>query len=254
MRKPGRSRPIPGKKSADSLEEARCPGLGHTTERNPVSVNDLGKKLWTFFSFFFPLLLDSSRSTLNGMSEVTLLLNAIENGDTGASDRLLPLVYDELRRLAAQKLSREPEGQTLQPTALVHEAYLRLVDTTKAQQWNSRGHFFAAAAESMRRILVENARRKKALRRGGDRARADLNLDEVASGEKVDELLALDEALKKLAEVDRIKAELVQLRYFGGFTMDQAAEMLDVSLATANRYWAYARAWLHQEILSGGQE
>jgi RNA polymerase sigma factor (TIGR02999 family) len=182
------------------------------------------------------------------MSEVTRILTAIEQGDPSAAEQLLPLVYDELRRLAAQKLAQEKPGQTLDATALVHEAYLRLVDTEKVQHWNSRGHFFAAAAEAMRRILVENARRKKALRRGGDRQRRDLDLAEPAAPRLSDDLLALDEALGKLAEKDRLKAELVKLRYFAGLTMEQTAEALGLSLATAHRWWNYARAWLHQEI------
>jgi RNA polymerase sigma factor (TIGR02999 family) len=186
------------------------------------------------------------------MSDVTHILAAIEQGDPEAAAQLLPLVYDELRHLAAQKMGREAPGQTLDATALVHEAYLRLVDTEKAQRWNSRGHFFAAAAEAMRRILVENARRKKALRRGGGRRRLDLDLAEPAAPRPSDDLLALDEALGKLAEKDPAKAELVKLRYFAGLTMEQAAEALGISLATANRWWNYARAWLHQEC-SGGE-
>jgi RNA polymerase sigma factor (TIGR02999 family) len=146
---------------------------------------------------------------------------------------------------------REAPGQTLQATALVHEAYLRLVDVEKVQHWNSRGHFFAAAAEAMRRILVENARRKKALRRGGDRQRQNLDLAEPAAPRLSDDLLALDAALEKLAAKDRVKAELVKLRYFAGLTMEQTALALGISLATANRYWSYSRAWLHQEISRG---
>jgi RNA polymerase sigma factor (TIGR02999 family) len=185
------------------------------------------------------------------MSDVTRILSAIEQGDPHAAEQLLPLVYDALRRLAAEKMAQEVPGHTLQATALVHEAYLRLVDTEKVQHWNSRGHFFAAAAEAMRRILVENARRKKALRRGGNRRRQNLDLVEPAAPRLSDDLLALDEALKKLAEKDRVKAELVKLRYFAGLTMEQTAETLGISLATANRYWSYARAWLHQEISAG---
>jgi RNA polymerase sigma factor (TIGR02999 family) len=182
------------------------------------------------------------------MSEVTRILSAVEQGDPHAAEQLLPLVYDELRRLAAQRLAQEKPGQTLEATALVHEAYLRLVDTQRVQHWNSRGHFYAAAAEAMRRILVENARRKKALRRGGDRQRRDLDLAEPAAPRLSDDLLALDEALGKLAEKDCLKAELVKLRYFAGLTMEETAEALGISLATANRWWNYARAWLHQEI------
>ena len=182
------------------------------------------------------------------MNHVTRILSAIEEGDPHAASKLLPLVYDELRRLAAHKLAEERPGQTLQPTALVHEAYVRLVDVEKSQHWNSRGHFYAAAAEAMRRILVEQARRKKALRRGGDRQRLDLGLAEPAVPRVSDDLLALDQALDKLAETDHVKAELVKLRYFAGLTMEQTAEALGISLATANRWWNYARAWLHQEI------
>jgi RNA polymerase sigma factor (TIGR02999 family) len=182
------------------------------------------------------------------MNHVTRILSAIEEGDPHAASKLLPLVYDELRRLAANKLAQERPGQTLQPTALVHEAYVRLVDVEKSQHWNSRGHFYAAAAEAMRRILVEQARRKKALRRGGDRQRLDLDLADPAAPRVSDDLLALDQGLDKLAEKDHVKAELVKLRYFAGLTMEQTAEALGISLATANRWWSYARAWLHQEI------
>jgi len=186
------------------------------------------------------------------MNEVSRILSAIEQGDPQAAEQLLPLVYDELRKLAAQKLTQEKPGQTLQATALVHEAYLRLVDADKVSHWNSRGHFFAAAAEAMRRILVENARRKKAMRRGGDRQRQNLDLAQPAAPKLADDLLALDEALEKLAAKDPTKAELVKLRYFAGLTMEQTSEALGISLATSNRYWNYARAWLHQEI-SGGE-
>jgi RNA polymerase sigma factor (TIGR02999 family) len=182
------------------------------------------------------------------MSDVTRLLDAAAAGDRRAAADLLPLVYDELRQLAAAWMAAEAPGHTLDATALVHEAYVRLVDVETAQHWNSRGHFYAAAAEAMRRILVENARRKKALRRGGNRQRLDLDLAEPAAPRVSDELLALDEALEKLAAKDREKAELVKLRYFVGLTMEQTAETLGISLATANRWWNYARAWLHQEI------
>jgi RNA polymerase sigma factor (TIGR02999 family) len=161
---------------------------------------------------------------------------------------LLPLVYDELRRLAAQRLAREAPGQTLQATALVHEAYLRLVGRDPERPWDGRGHFFAAAAEAMRRILVENARRRRRLKRGGDRARVNLDAAQPAAPETDDDLLALDEALKKLVEKDPVKAELVQLRIFAGLTLAEAAEILGLSASTADRYWAYARAWLRVEI------
>lgn len=182
------------------------------------------------------------------MNVVTQILKAIEQGDSQAADDLLPLVYQELRQLAAQRLAQEPSGLTLQPTALVHEAYIRLVDEEEAQKWDSRGHFFGAAAEAMRRILVENARRKKSLKRGGELKRIDLDVNQVNGYQGDDELLALDEALQKLAEKDSRKAKLVELRYFGGLTMEEAANALDVSLATAERDWAYARSWLYREM------
>jgi RNA polymerase sigma factor (TIGR02999 family) len=182
------------------------------------------------------------------MSEVTRILTAIEHGDLHAASQLLPLVYDELRKLAAQKLVHENPGQTLQATALVHDAYIRLVDTEKVQHWNSRGHFFAAAAEAMRRILVENARRKRRLRRGGDRARIDFEEIEIAAPERSDDLIALDEALELLTGADPQAAELVKLRYFAGLTIEQAAESLGISPRTANFLWQYARTWLLDKI------
>jgi RNA polymerase sigma factor (TIGR02999 family) len=182
------------------------------------------------------------------MTDVTRILSAIEAGDPRAADQLLPLVYDELRRLAAQKLAQEAPGQTLEATALVHEAYVRLVDVDKGQQWNSRGHFFAAAAEAMRRILVENARRKHSLKRGGNRARQDLDELPLVATEVREGVLALDEALTKLAATDRVAADLVQLRYFAGLALPEAAKVLGVSPRTAGRLWAYARAWLRREI------
>jgi RNA polymerase sigma factor (TIGR02999 family) len=184
------------------------------------------------------------------MSDVTRIFAAIERGDVRAADELLPLVYQELRRLAAQKLSREPPGQTLQATALVHEAYIRLVGA-EGQDWKGRTHFFAAAAEAMRRILVENARRKRRLKRGGGRRRVDLDDADLAIDEPSTDLVALDEALAKLAKEDGAVADLVKLRYFAGLTLEQAAEILGVSRRTADRYWAYARAWLYQEITKG---
>lgn len=182
------------------------------------------------------------------MNDVTQLLAAIELGDRQAASQLLPLVYDELRQLAAQKLANEIPGQTLQPTALVHEVYLRLVGSNQGAEWDSRGHFFAAAAEAMRRILVENARKKRSLKRGGDRKRLDLDDVQPAISGPDDDLLALDEALKTFAEKDPVKAELVKLRYYGGCTGDHAARILGISPATAERYWTYARAWLQREI------
>ena len=181
-------------------------------------------------------------------SDITHILSAMENGDPSAAEQLLPLIYDELRKLAADKLAQEKPGQTLQATALVHEAYLRLVDTEKAQQWNSRGHFFAAAAEAMRRILIGNARRKHALKRGGQAQRVELDGIELADQPSDDKLLAMDEALERLAAKDPVKAELVKLRYFAGLTNQEAAGVLGISTATAERFWAYARAWLQQEI------
>ncbi len=182
------------------------------------------------------------------MNEVSELLSAIDRGDPRAASRLLPLVYDELRRLAAQKLAAEPPGQTLQPTALVHEAYLRLVGAEGDSAWDGCGHFFAAAAEAMRRILVDNARKRQSLKRGGSRQRVDLDGVAAATRAVDDDVLAVDEALTKLAGQDPVKAELVKLRYFAGYTGAEAARLLGISEATAERYWAYARAWLHQEI------
>jgi RNA polymerase sigma factor (TIGR02999 family) len=188
------------------------------------------------------------------MSEVTRILSAIEQGDPHAAAQLLPLVYDELRALAAQKLAQEKPGQTLDPTALVHEAYLRLVDTEKAQRWDSRRHFFAAAAEAMRRILVESARRKRRLKRGGDRIRQELDEADFVIAEPADDLLALDDALERLGQLDSRKAELVKLRYFAGLTMPQAAELLGISLSSAEKYWAYARTWLYRQITRGDMD
>jgi RNA polymerase sigma factor (TIGR02999 family) len=186
------------------------------------------------------------------MTEVTRILSAIEQGDAHAADRLLPLVYDELRRLAAHKLAQERPGQTLQATALVHEAYVRLAGDA-AREWDGRGHFFAAAAEAMRRILVDNARRKQSTKHGGGLVRRPLDEALLAVPPPREDLLALDEALTRLSATDRVKAELVKLRYFTGLTLDEAATVLGISPATADRYWAYARAWLHQEIAGTGR-
>jgi len=188
------------------------------------------------------------------MTEVTRILSAIEQGDPHAAEQLLPLVYDELRKLAAQKLAQEKPGQTLQATALVHEVYLRLVDGEKAQHWNSRGHFFAAAAEAMRRIMVDQARRRHSQRRGGSLKRRSLEPLEVAAPEPSLDVLALNEALERFETIDRLKAELVKLRYFAGLTVPQAAEALGISTTTADRYWSYARAWLHTELKKDGPE
>jgi len=183
------------------------------------------------------------------MTDVTRILNAIEQGDERAGDRLLPLVYEELRRLAAQKLSQERPGQTLQATALVHEAYIRLV-SSKDQNWSGRAHFFTAAAEAMRRILIENARRKRSLKRGGGHRRVDIDSLEPAVEGPSENLLALDEALDRLAERDQVKADLVKLRYFAGLTSEQAAELLGIAHSTADEYWAYAKAWLKADMMT----
>jgi RNA polymerase sigma factor (TIGR02999 family) len=185
------------------------------------------------------------------MSEVTRILSAIEQGDPQAAEQLLPLVYEALRQLAARQLAQEKPGQTLQATALVHEAYLRLVDVKQAQQWNSRGHFFVAAAEAMRRILVEHARRKRRRKRGGDRRRVDLDDVQLSVAGPSDDVVALDEALSKLAEQHPAKAELVKLRYFAGLTLGEAAQVLGIASSTADRYWTYARAWLYREVAPG---
>src|SRR5262245_4415872 len=182
------------------------------------------------------------------MSEVTRILSAIQQGDPRAADQLFPRVYDELRRLAAQRLAQEAPGQTLQATALVHEAYLRLVDVKKLQDWDSRGHFFAAAAEAMRRILIENARRKDRLKRGGNWKRINLDSAELVYVNPPDELLILNDAIDKLAAEDASAAQLFKLRYFAGLSVEQAAEMVGLPRSTAYEHWAYARAWLHCEL------
>jgi RNA polymerase sigma factor (TIGR02999 family) len=186
------------------------------------------------------------------MSDVTRILLAIERGEQQATDELLPLVYSELRRLAAAKMARIQAGQTLQPTALVHEAYIRLVGNSPPK-WDGRGHFFSAAAEAMRRILIENARRKSAVRHGGGQHRLNIDDVELASESKDDEMLAVNEALEKFAERDKQKAELVKLRYFVGLTLEEAAEVLGISDTMAKRHWVYARAWLLREIRRGEQ-
>jgi len=186
------------------------------------------------------------------MTDVTQILVAIEKGDVQAVDRLLPLVYQELRQLAAQRLSKESPGQTLQATALVHEAYLRLVGS-EDQNWSGRYHFFSAAAEAMRRILIENARRKQSLKRGGGLKRVHLTKVQLESDDitEPEDLLALHEALEKLSKEDKNKANLVKLRFFAGLTMEQAAKVLGISHSTADEHWAYAKAWLHHEITKG---
>ena len=190
------------------------------------------------------------------MSEVTRILGAIEQGNPEASEQLLPLVYEELRKLAAQKLAHEKPGQTLDATALVHEAYVRLMasgdeSAPQEKRWNSRGHFFVAAAEAMRRILVDSARRKASRKRGGERLREDLCESQLAAPNVSDDLVALDEALTQLAKADVLAAKLVDLRYFAGLTSAQAAEVLGISPRTADRTWAYARAWLQKRIQDG---
>jgi RNA polymerase sigma factor (TIGR02999 family) len=182
------------------------------------------------------------------MTDLTRVLSAIESGDPDAAEQLLPLVYDELRKLAARKLAREKPGQTLQATALVHEAYLRLVGSGTSRPWDRRGHFFAAAAEAMRRILVESARRKAREKRGGDWKRVDFEQLDLANSVSSEQLVALDDALARLEAIDRRAGELVKLRYFAGLGLDQAAAALGVSTATAYRHWAYARAWLRDEL------
>jgi RNA polymerase sigma factor (TIGR02999 family) len=182
------------------------------------------------------------------MNEVTRILSAVEQGDPHAAEQLLPLVYAELRQLAAQKLAQEKPGQTLQATALVHEAYLRLVDTPQAQHWNSRGHFFAAAAEAMRRILVENARRRQTDKHGGGRVRVELMADFPAMEAPSDDLIALDEALSRLERHDPAAAQLVKLRYFAGLSHQDAAAALGISRGGADRLWALGRAWLFRQL------
>ena len=186
------------------------------------------------------------------MTDVTRILTAIESGDREAADELLVIVYNELRRLAAQLLARERPGQTLQATGLVHEAYLRLVDVKTAQHWNSRGHFFGACAEAMRRILIDRARGKKRAKRGGERRRVDLDAIEIALNTPADDLLDLDDALGKLACEYPDCIGLVKLRFFAGMSHGEAAEALGLARRTADRYWAYARAWLHQQLRQDG--
>ena len=185
------------------------------------------------------------------MNEVTNLLSALAHGDPKAADQLLPLVYEELRRLAAQRLADEVPGQTLQPTALVHEAYLRPTGNQADKNWDDHGHFFAAAAEAMRRVLVENARRKKRVKRGGNRQRISLEAAESVVEAPSEDLVALDEALTRLTAHDPVKAEVVKLRFFAGLTIPEVARTLNISLATTERYWTYARTWLYAELADG---
>jgi RNA polymerase sigma factor (TIGR02999 family) len=186
--------------------------------------------------------------SMSESAQVTQVLKAIQQGEAVAAEQLLPLVYDELRRLAAHRLAGEPAGQTLQATGLVHEAYVRLVDTEHQARWDSRGHFFAAAAEAMRRILVENARRKAGVKHGGRFARRHVDEFQIAEAVEDDELIAVDEALERLAKVDVQAAELVKLRYFAGLSIPQVAEVLGISARTADRIWAYAKAWLFENL------
>lgn len=185
---------------------------------------------------------------LEGMGDVTQILSKIECGDPSAAEDLLPLIYDELRRLAAAKMAHESPDHTLQATALVHEAYIRLVDVNQARHWKSRSHFFCTAAEAMRRILITSARRRRCEKRGGGQPSIELSIDDIAAPAQSDRLLALDDTLTRLAERHPLKAELVKLRYFAGFSVEEAAAALEISPATAGRYWAYARAWLQHEV------
>ena len=183
------------------------------------------------------------------MHERRQILGQIEDGDGQAAEKLLPLVYDELRKLAAAKMVKEDPGQTLQATALVHEAYIRLVDVEKVQHWNSRGHFFGAAAEAMRRILVENARKRATDKHGGDLRKIDIDGLGIAGGVSPEQLFAIDEALSQLTSLDSVAGEIVKLRYFAGLSVEQSAASLGVSSKTAYRHWNYARAWLHSELM-----
>jgi RNA polymerase sigma factor (TIGR02999 family) len=210
----------------------RCDAVRQPHLANPTSNSEVARR----------------HSIIDGMSDVTRLLDAIGQGDRQASAELLPLVYDELRRLAAEKMAHERPGQTLQATALVHEAYLRLVDVARRPQWDGRGHFFAAAAEAMRRILVENARRKGRLKHGGELNRVELGESDLAATTPDDRLLAIDEALDRLSADDPQAAELVKLRFFAGFSLTEAAEILGMSRTSAYEQWAYARAWLRCQV------
>lgn len=187
------------------------------------------------------------------MADVTQILAQIESGDRQASERLLPLVYDELRKLATARLTGERPGQTLQATALVHEAYVRLVDDQRVQNWEGKGHFFAAAAEAMRRILIDRAKARAAQKRGGDRRRIDFDSVDAMVEASPSQMLAIDEAIQQLAELDNTAAQLVRLHCFAGLTIAQAAESLGISVATGYRHWSYARVWLHRELSAAGQ-
>ena len=188
---------------------------------------------------------------LNRMTGVTQILDAIRRGDEHASEQLLPIIYEDLRRLAANMLAREPTGQTLQATALVHEAYVRLVDSEEVQKWNHRGHFFNAAAEAMRRILVEKARRKQRVKHGGEHQRVEMDDERLVCSVPSDQILALDEALERFDQEEPEKAQLVKLRFFAGLSIEEAADAMGISRATASRHWTYARAWLHDAMSAG---
>ena len=210
-------------------------------QKNRSTLADQRAGSYTLARFQFP-------SLVPPVSNVTHILSAIEQGDPHAADQLLPVVYEELRRLAAQKLGQEKPGQTLQATALVHDVYIRLVDVQKAQHWNSRGHFFAAAAEAMRRILIERARRKGRIRHGGGLRRADLLSAEVAEPAHDEQVLLLDEALARLAAARPQAAEVIRLRFFAGLTLEEIAPLLGLSARTTRRLWVFARAWLRRDI------
>ena len=243
------------------LNRLHCPAKAPATRPPPASLNitkhprrpakpftaqSSREALPTCFSF--GVVACRHRVTLKCVSDVTRILEAAQQGDPKAADELLPLIYEELRRLAAHKMANEAPGQTLQPTALVHEAWLRLVGNSGQSQFQNRAHFFAAAAEAMRRILIDRARRKRAVRHGGDQQRVDIQEMDLASPADDDQLLAVSDALDKLAAQHKLEAELVKLRYFVGLTNDEAAEMLNISPRTAKYYWTHARAWLYREI------
>jgi RNA polymerase sigma factor (TIGR02999 family) len=213
--------------------------------RKPIS-NERKKTQKNYKPDFFHAV--NVRSILTLMNDVTRILQAVQQGDQAASDQLLPLVYNELRRLARSRMADEPSAQTLQPTALVHEAYVRLVDARNPQAWNNKGHFFAAAANAMRRILVENARRKNSLRRGGDRRKMDMDKIDFADPNNSDFLTALDTSLEQLSNENEIVAQVVSLRFFAGLSIEQTSEALEISVRTVNRHWAYAKAWLHSQL------
>lgn len=191
---------------------------------------------------------------MDAMNDVTLILQAIEDGDPAASERLLPLVYNELRRLAQSRLANEPAGQTLQPTALVHEAYMRLVDAKSPQNWHSKGHFFAAAATAMRRILIDIARRKKSQRRGGGRHRVDMEKIDLTDPNNCEFLTALDASLDQLAEDNPVIAQVVNLRFFVGLSIEETSKALDISVRTVNRHWTFAKAWLFDQLSESGSQ